>query len=216
MNSVLLLGFLIGIRHAFEPDHIAAVASLTSRITDTRQAIRHGAVWGIGHTSTLFLVCGVVLTMNAALPAQVSAYLEIAVGAMLVVFGLDVIRRVLRERLPAGLPFQRALAWSKAAQEDGRRFPLRSLLVGLMHGMAGSAALIVLAAQTAETPALGLMYVALFGIGSTFGMALFSAAICVPLRHTRNRPLPYHSLQALIGSLTAGLGIYIMVTTWGG
>ena len=65
MTSILILGFLVGFRHAFEPDHIAAMASLATRTTSLQNAIARGAVWGLGHTLTLFIVCSSVLVLNA-------------------------------------------------------------------------------------------------------------------------------------------------------
>ena len=232
MTSILVLGFLVGIRHAFEPDHVAAVASLANRTTTLKQAIRQGAVWGLGHTLTLFIVCGVVLALNTTISQQLAQYLEMAVGVMLVILGADVIRRVYRDRVHfhahnhrGGLTHFHAHSHKgeTSATHDSishshrhkSEFPYRFLFVGLMHGMAGSAVLIVLAVQASTSLWQGLLYVALFGVGSIVGMALFSAAITIPMRSAKALTRAHNGLQLAIGGGTAALGLFTVVTSAG-
>lgn len=228
MTSILVLGFLIGVRHAFEPDHMAAVAALANSKTTMRQAIRQGAVWGLGHTLTLFAVCGVVLAMNVTLSEQLAAYLEAAVGFMLVLLGADVVRRVYRDRIhfhahdhADGVTHFHAHS-HKGEQAEAHdpgdhdhehesRFPYRFLFVGLMHGMAGSAALIVLAVQASESILQGLLYVTLFGIGSIAGMGLFSAIITIPMRSAQALTWTHNGLHLAIGAGTVALGLFTVV-----
>ena len=225
MLTILALGFLIGIRHAFEPDHVAAVASLATRTTSLRQAARQGAAWGLGHTITLFVVCTVVMALDTAISERVAGYLEAAVGVMLVALGLDVLRRLVRDhvhfhahRHADGVAHFHAHSHKGEAAQTrdtkrhehdhagARQFPFRALAVGLMHGMAGSAALIVLAAQTVDSVWLGLGYVALFGVGSIVGMAIFSAVICVPMKSAKTLTWAHNGLQLAVGIGTALLG----------
>ena len=223
MLSILVLGFLIGIRHAFEPDHVAAVASLATRTTSLRQAVRQGLAWGLGHTLTLFVVCTIVLALDTSLSDRLAGYLETAVGVMLVLLGADVIRRLVRERIHFhahrhGDGINHFHAHSHAGElaraHDARHhqhdhpagFPFRALAVGLMHGMAGSAALIVLAVQAVHSVWLGLAYVALFGLGSIAGMAIFSAIISLPLRSAETMTWVHNSLHATVGLGTIILG----------
>ncbi len=222
MISLLFLGFIIGMRHALEADHLAAVATLASRSTSLRHSLKHGAAWGLGHTLTLFLFGGLVLAMDSAIPADIARMLEAAVGIMLVLLGADVIRRVIRQRIHYhvhrhGSERAHFHAHSHAGEGDHAHsdhahshdhdFPLRALLVGLVHGMAGSAALILLTLETVESAALGLAYIALFGIGSIAGMALLSVVISVPLRFSARRLTWLHNgLQLSIGCLTLLIG----------
>ena len=92
MGSVLLLGFVIGLRHAIEADHVAAVASLTSRSKSLSAAARLAAAWGLGHTLMLFAVASVVISLDSVIPEQVAEYLKLAVGMMLVWLGFDVLK----------------------------------------------------------------------------------------------------------------------------
>ncbi|MFA7096439.1 MAG: urease accessory protein [Gammaproteobacteria bacterium] len=226
MNAIFLLGLLIGMKHAIESDHVAAVASLASRARSVRETVKVGVVWGLGHTLTLLLIGSVVLAAGGIVPEQAAEALEFAVGIMLVILGLDVVFRLLRERVHVhahghvdGTRHLHAHAHRDVGTHEPERhahphpqgFPLRALLVGLVHGMAGSAALILLTLETIESVRLGLLYIAMFGLGSVLGMALLSAAIAVPLRFSARRAAGvYNGLRAGIGTLTFVLGVSIM------
>ena len=230
MTSILILGFLVGFRHAFEPDHIAAMASLATRTTSLQNAIARGAVWGLGHTLTLFIVCSCVLVLNAELSDHIVQALETAVGVMLLVLGTAVVWKVYRDRIhfhihkhADGLTHFHAHSHRGEAgslhnpdrhnHAHNKGFPYRSLTVGLMHGMAGSAALIVLTLNTTQSIWHGLTYITIFGIGSIAGMSLFSMAICIPMRSVRWLTSANNSLQVLIGGGTISLGIATIFET---
>ena len=230
MTAILILGFLIGIRHAFEPDHLAAVTAMATGKTSLRQTLRQGAVWGLGHTTTLFLVCGAVIYMETAISDFAARMMEAVVGVLLVGLGAEVIRRMIRDRIhfhahrhAGGETHFHAHSHKHETREamhprthdhdHPAAFPLRFFVVGLMHGMAGSAALAVMTAQTTASPWLALAYVVLFGVGSMAGMALFSAAISLPLRGARSLTWAHNGLQAAIGCLTVGLGATTVITS---
>src|SRR4030088_1843418 len=195
MFGILGLGFLLGMQHALEADHIAAVSSIAARRTRVSDIVKHGLTWGFGHTLTLFIFAGAAILLGRAIPDTVAKPIEAAVGIMLIGLGAHVLWRLWRDRVHfhrhghgdgtvhfhahshAGdtLPHARA----SHAHEHGFRW--RTLLVGLMHGLAGSAALLVLAVSQAASPAAGLGYVALFGIGSMIGMGALATLIAVPL-----------------------------------
>ena len=223
MSSILLLGLLLGMRHALEGDHVAAVASLASRRPSLRHAVIQGAVWGLGHTVTLFLACSAVLFLDRLIPERVAQALEAAVGLMLIALGVDVLRRLRRDRVHfhvhrhadgaahlhahshRGETHHHDPRHHRHEHPDG--FPLRALGVGMMHGLAGSAALILLTLESATSPAIGLLYVALFGLGSIAGMALLSAAIAVPLQWSaRGATWLHNGLQGAVGVVTITIG----------
>lgn len=232
MISILLFGFLLGMRHAVEADHIAAVASLSSRTNSVWDAVRHGVAWGLGHTLTLFLFGSIVLFVANIVPEQIVRGIEITVGIMLVLLGGDVLKCVIRERvhfhthshiLSGGSNTRHFHAHSHKGEKKhehnvaahqhkhSRALPVRALLVGLMHGLAGSAALILLTLQTMSSPWLGLVYIAVFGLGSIAGMGLFSLVISIPLRAARHMTWVYNGLQTVIGLTTVGLGIFTVL-----
>jgi hypothetical protein len=160
MVGVLFLGLLLGMQHALEADHLAAVASLTAHNRSNRNIIRHGAVWGLGHMLTLSVFAGAVVLSERAVSHD---------GGQV----------HLHAHSHAGDHAPHRLSEHDHVHPDG--FPMRSLLVGMMHGLAGSAALVVVAATALRSPLEGLTYVILFGLGSVAGMALLSAAVAVPL-----------------------------------
>lgn len=227
MSSLLLLGFMIGMRHALDADHLAAVAAITTQHSNSiRSSIRHGLVWGLGHTITLFLFGSVVIWMDTVVPEKLTQVLEMGVGIMLMALGLDVLRRVVRERIhyhihrhkQANAHFhahshhaEPVHQLSKHNHSHDNRFPVRTLMIGLMHGMAGSAALILLTMETVDSLWLGLWYMLLFGVGSMLGMAILSIIIAIPLRSSAHALTWMHNgLQTAIGVLTCGLGISIV------
>jgi hypothetical protein len=192
-SSTLVLGFLLGLRHATEADHLVAVAALATRHAPLSGALRQGLAWGIGHTLTLLLVGSTVLSLGQALPPRFELLLELAVGLMLIGLGGDVLRRHRIERL----------------HHPAARLPPKSLarapLVGMMHGMAGSAALIALSLGAAASPAAGLLCILLFGLGAMLGMAVLSTLIALPLRLSATSL--HRTLVLSIGTLSLGLGL---------
>jgi hypothetical protein len=221
MLSFLILGFFIGMRHALEADHVAAVSSLATRSATPRECVRQGVFWGLGHTFTLFLVGSGVLLLDRVLPERLASGLELAVGVMLVLLGLDVLRRLAKERFHFHLHEHQdgvrhfhghSHAGEPAPGAHGhghrRKLPLRALIVGLVHGMAGSAALMLLTVERAPSVAAGLLYIFLFGAGSIAGMALLSVAIAVPLRFSAGGLTRLHAmLHGAIGFATITIGI---------
>ena len=224
MFGILGLGFLLGMQHALEADHIAAVSSIAARRTDVGDIVKHGLTWGLGHTLTLFVFAGAAILLGHAIPEHLSRPIETAVGIMLVGLGAHVLWRLWRDRVHihrhahddgtvhihvhshTGETLPRPHARAGHAHAHGFRW--RTLLVGLMHGMAGSAALLVLTVSKAPSPAVGLAYVALFGIGSMFGMGALSTVIAVPLAvSARWLTWANRSLQGAVGLITIGIGV---------
>ncbi|MBL3591691.1 MAG: urease accessory protein [gamma proteobacterium endosymbiont of Lamellibrachia anaximandri] len=227
MLGVLLLGFLIGLQHAMEADHVAAVASLATQNRTLAQTARQGVVWGLGHALTLFLFAGVVLVFDLAMPESLARTLELAVGVMLILLGVDVLRRLISERVHFHAHSHGELTHFHAHSHQGggahdadlhlhkhaERFPLRALFVGMMHGMAGSAALILLALETVVSPLEGLLYILVFGFGSIAGMGLLALVISLPLRlSSRSLTWAHNGLKGVVGFLTVGLGAAVIVS----
>lgn len=225
MLSVLVLGFLIGLQHATEADHLAAVASLSTDARSLREAATLGMVWGLGHTTTLVICGGAVLLAGRVIPDKVAQGLEFAVGVMLIVLGASALRRVVRNRLHFHIHAHGAQEHYHAHSHYGHAnhaqdlhhhghcagFSMRALLVGMIHGMAGSAALIVLALGAVDSLWQGLLYIVLFGVGSVIGMAVLGAAISVPLRYSaRGLTLVHNGLEVMVSVVTVGFGLYIV------
>jgi len=156
--SILLLGFMLGMRHATDADHVVAVTTIVSGEPSLRRASRIGVLWGIGHSATIMLVGGAIVAFRISVPPRLGLALEFVVALMLIVLGVVTLSN-------------RAVAATAA---------MRPVAVGLVHGLAGSAfiALLVLAAVPGLW--LGLAYLAIFGLGTGPGMALVTLAIAVP------------------------------------
>src|SRR5690242_8103751 len=195
MLGILSLGLLLGMQHALEADHIAAVSSIAARRSDVTDIVKHGLTWGLGHTLTLFAFAGIALLFGSAFPEGLARPLETAVGIMLVGLGTHLLWRLWRDRVHfhrhrhddgtvhvhAHSHAGETVPHARAPHLHAHGFRWRTLLVGLMHGMAGSAALLVLTAAQAPSPLIGLGSIALFGIGSMLGMGLLSSAIALPI-----------------------------------
>ncbi len=228
MFSVLLLGFLMGMRHALEADHLAAVASLAaSGRAGRRSTILRGAVWGVGHTLSLLIVGGACLILHLTIPADLSRLLELGVGVMLLGLGGEIMWRLRRQRLHVhvhrhddGRAHLHAHSHPPGELHDPDHhrhphpevFPGRALAVGMVHGLAGSAALVLLAVETIGSAWLGLVYILLFGAGSIAGMAALSTVIAVPLELSARRlNRMYATVELVVGITTIGIGLWVVV-----
>ena len=223
MSGIILLGLLLGMQHATEADHLAAVASMTADSRSRRSIIRLGVIWGLGHMAALSGFAGAVLLSKRAVSPALAEALELAVGAMLILLGANALYRLICERVHIHVHRHRdgqvhIHAHSHAGESWPHRqvphdhvhppgFPFRSLLVGMMQGLAGSAALVVLVATELESPLEGLGYVLLFGFGSVLGMALLSAVISVPLSLTaKHLTWAHRGIRGTAGVLSIGVG----------
>lgn len=228
MFGILGLGFLLGMQHALEADHIAAVSSVAARRTDVGDIVRHGLTWGLGHTLTLFVFAGAAILLGHAIPESLARPLETAVGIMLMGLGTNVLWQLWRDRvhfhqhghgdgtkhIHVHSHRNEMAPHERSAHAHRHGFRWRSLLVGLMHGMAGSAALLILAVSQVASPAYGMLYVALFGIGSMLGMGVLSTAIAVPLAvSARWLTWANRAIQGVVGIITIGIGAVTVYAT---
>ena len=191
--SVTLLGFLLGMRHATDPDHVVAVTTIVTQQRSLVRAARTGMLWGIGHTATIFLVGGAIIVLKVQLtsiPPRVGLTMEFAVAVMLVVLGILTL---------AGN--QRRVADSTA----------RPLTVGFVHGLAGSAAVATLP-QVAliPNPMWALAYLGVFGAGTIVGMLLITASIAAPsLLATRRFAGLNDRLRVVSGVASIAFGLFL-------
>lgn len=236
MFALLSLGFIIGITHAFEADHLAAISALVSGKTKRGTILRHGAIWGLGHTLTLFLIGAVVLITGVGISEQFSNGLEMIVGLMLIGLGVHVLYRLHRDRVhfhrhrhaDGETHFHLHSHENETRAHDPshhrHRHPdpaaSRTLTVGVMHGAAGSAALVLVAAAAMDSALTGLVYILLFGLGSILGMAAMSVLIALPLAWSARAMTRLNTtLQLTIGLVTIGIGGFTVAQTalvfWG-
>ena len=208
------LGSLLGMRHALEPDHLAAVTTLVSRERSFARAALMGVWWGLGHTLALVLAGAVLVGLRAEMPAAAADGFEFAVALMLVGLGVRAIAQAARMgangptrihrhgrvvHSHAGVPAHVHIgAWTLAR---------RPLLVGAIHGLAGSGALTALVLATLPSTAAQLAYVVLFGVGSTVSMAALSGVLGWPLARLGSHQVVGRLVSLVVGCLTTALGV---------
>ena len=221
--TVLGVGFLIGLKHATEADHLAAVSTIVSERKSLLSSMFIGGVWGLGHTISLVIAGVFVLLLDFQISEQTERMLEFGVGVMLVLLGLNVLRKIVqggtlhfhahehgaRQHVHAHL--HELGAADEPNTHHGFSFSPRALVIGMIHGLAGSAALMLLVIPTIDSRPLGLLYIVIFGIGSIGGMMLMSLLVGLPFSLTALRFNRFNSLlQSVAGLISVGLGFFII------
>lgn len=241
---LLGLGLVFGLKHATEVDHVVAVSTIVSEHRNVWRSALVGALWGAGHTASLVIVGVLVLVFRVAIPLPVARWLEFGVALMIIGLGALAVSRVLRKRPGIHIHrhlhqhshdgqshvhihfHEHGTEHSSEApshSSQGSRYShshaisqlgFKPLLVGAMHGLAGSAALTLLVLTQIQSVSLGLLYLTLFGIGSTFGMLLMSGLIGLPfaLSGQRLTSLNY-GLQTAAGALSIAFGLWYAYAT---
>jgi hypothetical protein len=184
--ATLGLGFLLGLKHALDADHLVAVSTIVGRSRSLLASWRVGAWWGVGHSAAVLVASVVVIGLRRSIPPGVVPALEAMVGAMLVILGADLLRRLRKGELKvhahehdghSHLHAHVGEARAAAHHHAGRR----PFLVGVVHGLAGSATLTLFVVSTIPSPAAALTYVAVFGVGTVVGMTVMSTLVGLPL-----------------------------------
>ena len=195
--AVLALGLVLGMRHATDADHVVAVSTIVSRARSTRSALRIGALWGLGHTVTLLAVGGAIILFGVVIPPRLGLSLELTVAVMLIALGV----------------FNRRHGGHAAAAESGSSAPLpaRPLLVGLVHGLAGSAAMALLVLTTIREPRQAMLYLAVLAAGTVLGMVGLTGTLAIPLLAATTRfQLLDRSLGRIMGTVSIVFGLFLV------
>ena len=217
--SVLMIGFVLGLQHATEADHLAAVSTIVSEKKNLFTASLVGGLWGIGHTISLFAVGLLVILLKFQISESVEAKLEACVGAMLVLLGLNALRKLFRASKVHVHSHEHDghkhvhihSHGSKAKEESHHRLSPRSVIIGMVHGLAGSAALMLLVVPTIPSPAIALLYIFIFGVGSIGGMMAMSFLIGLPFHFTAGRfDVLNRGIRMIAGIFSLGLGFSII------
>lgn len=206
----LVIGFILGIKHAFEPDHLIAVSNIVIDQKNPLKAALVGTFWGLGHTSTLLLTGILVLLLKLSIPEKLSISFEILVGIMLIILG---VRTLMKTRS--------ILHTHKHSHDDLNHQHLHfheqsthrkhhtSFLIGSVHGLAGSGALMLLVLATIPTLSQGLYYILLFGLGSISGMTIMSFLLGLPFIFSVNKfPKMEKYMRIFAGTLSILFGLY--------
>jgi nitrile hydratase accessory protein len=201
-------GFLLGIRHALEPDHLAAVSTLMTGERSSTKAAWLGACWGLGHTLTLVAAGTLLVLFRAEMPSLAAGIFELGVVLLLIGFGVRAMRQATAAD-PVGSTHSHVHG-AASGTSQGRRwtFARRPLVVGAVHGLAGSGALTALVVATLPSTSTRLGYLLLFGAGSIVGMALLSGVLGWPLARVGGHRGTARALSLAVGGVSTALGLY--------
>ena len=201
------LGSLLGMQHAFEPDHLAAVATLMADERTSRKAAWLGAWWGLGHTLTLLVAGTALVVLRADMPPLAATSIELGVVLLLIGFGARAIYRVACNVRPRRTHTHGASARWNPFRVD-RWTVARPLLVGAVHGLAGSGTLTALVVATLPSTAARMGYLALFGAGSTFGMVVLSGVLGWQLARMGTEGAVVRAFSLVVGGVSIALGLF--------
>ncbi len=205
--AVAALGFFLGMRHATDPDHIVAVTAIVARQRGIRSAALTGGVWAIGHTITILVVGGAIILFGWVIPPRVGLSLELSVGLMLIVLGvmnLTGVAQSIRATVTPG-----ADSAGRLASLGGRQLG-RPLIVGVVHGLAGSAAVALLVLTVIGDSTWSLLYLLIFGAGTIVGMMLVTAAVGIPFAASGSRFAQLlRTLRIASGAISVVFGLVI-------
>jgi high-affinity nickel permease len=201
LNPIALLGLAIalGLRHAADPDHVVAVTTITARTKRILPAMWLGIVWGLGHTITLFTVGAAIILLNLVVPPRIGLAMEFAVGLALVAVGLLNLKG-------------RDEAMAREGEGTRERIPAwRAFFVGLLHGLAGSAAVALLLLAAIRDPRWACAYLLLFALGTLAGMSLITTGLAAPLTAaTRRWPRVSRGARLATGLLSLSFGAWLV------
>jgi hypothetical protein len=221
--SLLAFGFVLGLKHAVDADHLAAVSTIASERRSLLSSSLVGALWGLGHTISLVIAGVAVIFLHIQISERTSQALELCVGIMLVALGLNALRKLARGghlhvhvHEHGGRLHAHPHIHDKSQQEEphthhGLSFGARPLLIGIVHGLAGSAALMLLVLTTISSPAIALSYIVVFGVGSIGGMMVMSTLFAIPARFTATRfKRANFALRGLAGLFSLSFGLFMV------
>ena len=225
--TVLIIGFTLGLKHATEVDHLIAISTIVSQHKNVFRSAIVGALWGAGHTASLLVVGVIALLLRVAVPARVSGWLEFGVALMIIGLGISALWRALRkatqihvhEHSHDGLKHKHLhfhedekkheLASTSRHSHALSRVGLKPLLIGTMHGLAGSGALTLLLLTQISSSWIAFLYLIIFGVGSIAGMVLMSGLLGLPFALTSGKlTLIHRQLQTVAAALSICFGIW--------
>jgi high-affinity nickel-transport protein len=244
LAAIVLLGFFLGMRHATDADHVIAVTTIVSRQRTLRHAALIGALWGLGHTLTIFLVGAAIILFSIVIPPRVGLSMELSVAFMLILLGILNLTGIMRWITETLTPLRDGIhahphshgdyvhshphghgPGAHGHEEDktpqgwlDRKFgrlgvyqALRPIVVGVVHGLAGSAAVALLVLTTIPSPVWAIVYLLVFGIGTIAGMMLITAAIAVPFAYTGTHLTRFNwYLRVASGLVSLGFGLFLV------
>jgi high-affinity nickel permease len=206
-DSLLALGFVLGLRHAVEADHVAAVSTIATERRSLLSSSLVGALWGLGHTLALLIAGAGVLLLRYQITDRMAHAFELCVGVMLVILGANVLRNLAHRGTSHRHPHTTVASHSHSEAW----LVARPILVGMVHGLAGSAPLLLLTLTVVSSPLAAFFYIGVFGVGSMMGMSIMSLLLGVPARLTVEHFARTHvALRGLSGLFSVAIGLFVV------
>lgn len=215
--GLLATGFFLGVQHSLDADHVAAVSTIVSKNKSLKKSALVGAVWGLGHTSILLLVGLVVMILKLSIPEALSQVLEFVVGIMLLYLGLALLKNVVVEGLHVHRHTHGELEHTHLHSHKMRtshEHLHKPFLIGVVHGLAGSAGIMLLIIATMTSMVQGLLFTLTFGTGSVLGMVVCGAIIGLPFRFTQKFSRLNRVFMILVALITIVIGIQVLLENW--
>lgn len=206
MTVLLILAITIGIRHAFEPDHVTAVLTISTESNSLTATAKQGAIWGIGHTITLFIFSMILMGLQIEIDKTVFVLFELVVGLILILMGMSVIKKA-KILFPDNINANKSITIKRKTNKT--RLSLKALSIGLLHGATGSGVIMALITTTIDSIYLKFTYIALFSLGLIISMSLLSILMSIPL-HSHLKLFPTRYFKVTTGSLAILIGIKIL------
>ena len=221
---ILLTGLGLGFAHSLDPDHVVAVSTLLCNNKSIRKSITSATVWGVGHSTVLFIIGLLVLTLSVVIPQSVLKLFDSAAGVLLIILGALVIRPLIAERIrpdqinhehthshPQTHPHSHPHDHTKD-NHHGHAHLHKSALTGALQGLGGSAALMLVTLSTVNSVGVGLVFICLFGVGVILGMVGIACLVGSVMAYTASNLEKVHKIiKALTGSVSIVFGILIIV-----
>ncbi|HDX9578891.1 TPA: sulfite exporter TauE/SafE family protein [Bacillus pseudomycoides] len=217
--SILALGFVLGIKHAIEPDHIIAVSTIASQSKKLFRSTLAGVFWGIGHTATLFIIGIILIFMKGEIPEKWAMSLEFLVGIMLVYLGLTTVFSLknihVHQHEHDGEEHKHIHSHIHSGKHEHKHQHtnvsyLKSMLIGLVHGLAGSGAMVLLTMSTVKSVWEAAIYILIFGVGTIIGMLFFTTLIGLPFVFSAKKVPLNKTLTQITGNISIVFGVYYM------
>ena len=218
MNAVSLIAlsaaFLLGVEHSFEPDHVVAVSTIVTQSHGVVKSLLSGSLWGLGHTMALLVAGMIVISLRIQMPPSISGAFDFAVGLMLITLGVWAVINVKRRKFHFhvhshdGKLHAHIHSHADGPAHDHPHIPFS---VGMVHGLAGTGALVVFAMSTMANITDGMLFIAAFGAGLIIAMSVIGSVLNVPISHGgKFAEKTAFVLQAGAGLLSMALGAFVV------
>jgi sulfite exporter TauE/SafE len=215
--GLMASGFLLGVQHSLDPDHVAAVSTLVSKNRGLKKSALVGAVWGLGHTAVLLIAGAVLMLLKVEIPKPLEQALELIVGLMLLYLGGGLLKKAVIDKVHihkhshGGLEHVHLHSHKHSARHEHLHRPF---LIGVVHGLAGSAGIMLLIMAAMSSAAQGFWFTLIFGFGSILGMMISGVVISLPFRASAKFQRLNLSFMILAAALTIAIGLNVIRENW--